>query len=57
MPDLNGMDFIKSLSSAYLVVFTTAYSEYAVDGYKVEAVDYLLKSFGLDDFKRATEHV
>ena len=57
MPDLNGMDFIKSLSSAYLVVFTTAYSEYAVDGYKVEAVDYLLKPFGLDDFKRAAEHV
>jgi len=57
MPGLNGMDFIKSLSSAYLVVFTTAYSEYAVDGYKVEAVDYLLKPFGLDDFKRAAEHV
>ena len=36
-----------------LVVFTTAYSEYAVEGFKVDAVDYLLKPFGLDDFKRA----
>ena len=53
MPDLNGMDFIKSLAAPPMVVFTTAYSEYAVDGYKVDAVDYLLKPFGLDDFKRA----
>ena len=55
MPDLNGMDFIKSLSFPPLVVFTTAYSEYAVEGYKVDAVDYLLKPFGLDDFRRAAE--
>lgn len=55
MPDLNGMDFIKSLSYPPLVVFTTAYSEYAVEGFKVDAVDYLLKPFGLDDFRRAAE--
>lgn len=55
MPDLNGMDFIKSLSFPPLVVFTTAYSEYAVEGFKVDAVDYLLKPFGLDDFRRASE--
>ena len=53
MPDLNGMEFVKSLSAPPLVVFTTAYSEYAVDGFKVDAVDYLLKPFGLDDLKRA----
>ncbi|MDD5862662.1 MAG: LytTR family DNA-binding domain-containing protein [Prevotella sp.] len=53
MPDLNGMDFIKGLSCPPLVVFTTAYSEYALEGYKVDAVDYLLKPFGLDDFRRA----
>ena len=53
MPDLNGMEFVRSLAAPPLVVFTTAYSEYAIDGYKVEAVDYLLKPFGLDDFKRA----
>ena len=55
MPDLNGMDFIKSLACPPLVVFTTAYSEYAVEGYKVDAVDYLLKPFGLDEFRRAAE--
>ena len=53
MPDLNGMDFVKSLVVAPLVVFTTAYSEYAVEGFKVNAVDYLLKPFGLQDFQRA----
>lgn len=57
MPDINGMDFVKQLSAPPIVVFTTAYSEYAVDGYKVDAVDYLLKPFGLDDFKRAATKV
>ncbi len=55
MPDLNGMDFIKSLNDPPLVVFTTAYSEYALEGFKVDAVDYLLKPFGLDEFRRAAE--
>ena len=53
MPDLNGMDFVKSLACPPLVVFTTAYSEYAVEGFRVNAVDYLLKPFGLQDFQRA----
>lgn len=57
MPDLNGMDFVRSLAAPPLVVFTTAYSEYAIDGFKVDAVDYLLKPFGLDDFKRAALRV
>jgi DNA-binding LytR/AlgR family response regulator len=57
MPDLNGMDFVKSLPAPPLVVFTTAYSEYAVEGFRVNAVDYLLKPFGLDDFKRAANKV
>ena len=57
MPDLNGMDFVKSLAAPPLVVFTTAYSEYAIDGFKVDAVDYLLKPFGLDDMKRAANKV
>ena len=46
MPDLNGMDFVKSLAVPPLIVFTTTYSEYAVEGFKVNAVDYLLKPFG-----------
>ena len=53
MPDMNGVDFVKSLSVPPLVVFTTAYSEYAVDGFRVNAVDYLLKPFGLQEFQRA----
>ena len=57
MPDLNGMDFIKSLSVPPLVVFTTAYAEYAVEGFKVNAVDYLLKPFGLQDFQRAANRL
>ena len=57
MPDLNGMDFIKSLTVPPLVVFTTAYSEYAVEGFRVNAVDYLLKPFGLQDFQRAANRI
>ena len=57
MPDLDGLSFVKSLASPPLVVFTTAYSEYAVEGFRVEAVDYLLKPFGLDEFRRAADRL
>ena len=57
MPDLNGMDFVKSLAVPPLIVFTTAYSEYAVEGFRVNAVDYLLKPFGLQDFQRAANRL
>ena len=57
MPDINGMDFVRQLAAPPIVVFTTAYSDYAVEGYKVDAVDYLLKPFGLDDFRRAAMRV
>ena len=57
MPDLNGLDFVRTLAAPPLVVFTTAYSEYAIDGYKVNAVDYLLKPFGMDEFLRAANKV
>ena len=57
MPDLNGMDFVKSLTTPPLIVFTTAYSEYAVEGFKVNAVDYLLNPFGLQDFQRAANRI
>ena len=57
MPDLSGMDFVKSLTVPPLVVFTTAYSEYAIEGFKVDAVDYLLKPFGLQDFMRAVNRL
>jgi len=57
MPDLNGMDFVKSLAMPPLIVFTTAYSEYAVEGFRVDAVDYLLKPFGLQEFQRAANRL
>ena len=57
MPDLNGMDFVKSLTVPPLIVFTTAYAEYAVEGFKVNAVDYLLKPFGMQDFLRAANRL
>ena len=57
MPDLSGMDFVRQLAVPPLIVFTTAYSEYAVEGYRVNAVDYLLKPFGMNDFLRAAMKV
>ena len=52
-PDLNGVDFVRALTNRPMVVFTTAYSEYAIDGFKLDAVDYLLKPFSFADFSRA----
>lgn len=59
MPDTSGMDLIRSLDERHapLVVFTTAYPQYAVEGFQVRAVDYLLKPFGQADFTRAAERV
>ena len=57
MPDCGGLDFVRSLAAPPIVVFTTAYSEYALEGYKVDAVDYLLKPFAFDDFSRAAMKV
>ena len=51
MPDLSGMDFIKSLPHPPAVVCTTAYSEFAVEGFRVNAVDYLLKPFSFKEFE------
>ena len=53
MPDLSGMDFVKSLKDKPYIVFTTAYSEYAVEGFKVDAVDYLLKPIDYASFLKA----
>lgn len=57
MPSKNGMDFYKSISQNTKVIFTTAYSEYAVDAFNINAVDYLLKPFSFDRFKAAVEKV
>jgi two-component system LytT family response regulator len=53
MPDMTGMEFLQTLSKMPLVVFTTAYSEYAVESYRYSAVDYLLKPYGFVDFQHA----
>ena len=53
MPDLNGVDFVRELSSPPMVIFTTAYTEYAIEGFRLDAVDYLLKPFSFDEFSRA----
>lgn len=57
MPDLNGLDFVRSLANPPLVVFTTAYSQYAVEGFMVNAIDYLLKPFGMPEFVKSAEKV
>ena len=53
MPDLSGVEFVRSLVDRPMVIFTTAYSEYAVEGFKLDAVDYLLKPFSVADFSRS----
>ncbi len=53
MPDINGLQFYKSLPTKPIVVFTTAYKDYAVEGFSVDAIDYLLKPFEYDRFLKA----
>lgn len=58
MPDLNGMELARVVSHSNAaeqtrIIFTTAYNQFAVEGYKVDALDYLLKPFGYDEFLRA----
>ena len=50
MPDLSGIEFLKSLNTKPKTVFTTAYRDYAVEGFELEAVDYLLKPITFDRF-------
>lgn len=53
MPDLNGMDFVKSLTKKPQIIFTTAYSEYAMEGFHVDAIDYILKPISYAVFLKA----
>lgn len=53
MPDISGLDFLKSLNRKPLVIFTTAYTEHAVMSFELDAVDYLLKPFSLARFLKA----
>jgi len=53
MPELNGMDLIRSLNHPCMVIFTTAYDQYALEGFQVDAVDYLLKPISYPAFLKA----
>lgn len=55
MPDMTGVEFVQTLEMPTMVIFTTAYAEYAIEGFKLSAIDYLLKPFGLQDLTRASE--
>lgn len=55
MPGLNGLEFAKIVDPHTRIVFTTAFSSYAVEGYKVNAIDYLMKPFGYADFLAAAQ--
>ncbi|MBE9467477.1 MAG: response regulator transcription factor [Bacteroidetes bacterium] len=57
MPDITGIDFIKSLNKKPEVIFTTAYHEYAIEGFNLNVVDYLLKPFSFDRFFQAVNKV
>ena len=53
MPELNGLDYSRMIPPQTRVVFTTAFNQYALDGYKVNALDYLLKPISYPDFLQA----
>src|SRR5579863_900321 len=53
MPTLSGIELYRSIGSDIMAIFTTAYSEYAVEGFNLNAVDYLLKPFTPDRFRQA----
>ena len=57
MQDVNGMQFVKNLDNPPLVIFSTAYEEYAVESFKIDAIDYLLKPYGYNDFLKAATKV
>ena len=55
MPDLTGIEFARSLENAPKIIFTTAYEKYALDGFKLNAIDYLLKPFSYEEFMKAAQ--
>ena len=57
MPDMNGLDFVRSLTSMHYIVFTTAHAEFALEGFKLNAIDYLLKPFSYEEFMKASQKV
>ncbi len=57
MPEITGIDFLRSLKDPPMVIFTTAYQDYAIEGFELNAIDYLLKPFSEDRFLKAVRKV
>ncbi|MFD0988572.1 LytR/AlgR family response regulator transcription factor [Mariniflexile jejuense] len=57
MPNINGIDFYKSLNKNIKVIFTTAYDQYAVEGFNLNAIDYLLKPFSIERFTESVGRI
>ncbi len=57
MPDLSGLEFTRSMVKGPKVIFTTAYEKYALDGFKLDVVDYLLKPFSYEEFLKSVQKV
>lgn len=57
MPEINGIEFAKTIPKDTFVIFTTAFSEFATDSYEVDAIDYLIKPVKLERFQKAVEKV
>lgn len=57
MPDISGVDFVKTLIDRPNIIFTTAYNNYAIDGFELDAVDYLLKPIAYNRFLKAIQKV
>lgn len=55
MPDLTGIEFTRSVGKGIKVIFTTAYEKYALEGFKLDIIDYLLKPFSYEEFLRAVQ--
>jgi len=57
MPDISGVDFVKTLANKPNVIFTTAYQDYAIEGFELNAIDYLLKPIAYDRFLKAIQKI
>jgi two-component system LytT family response regulator len=55
MPDITGLDLVRSLSHPPMIIFTTAYKKFAIDGFELNAIDYLLKPISFERFSKAVQ--